>query len=249
MRDQLSQLQVLYEQVTHLEQLKTDMIRIASHDLLNPLGIANGFVELVRMDVYERMTEAERDYVEMIARQLDRMQRITDDILSLERIQQLAHDPLKDDIELNALAERAVEAHRAQAAAKAQTVALALAPLELRIRGDSNQIYEALVNLITNAIKYTPEGGAISVAVTASEGHGLIEVRDTGYGIPADQQSRLFQPFFRARIDEAQSVDGVGLGLHLVRNIIERHKGRMFFQSIYGQGSTFGFELPLSQTV
>jgi PAS domain S-box-containing protein len=249
MRDQLSQLQVLYEQVTHLEQLKTDMIRIASHDLLNPLGIANGFVELVRMDVYERMTEAERDYVEMIARQLDRMQRITDDILSLERIQQLAHDPLKDDIELNALAERAVEAHRAQAEAKAQTVDLALAPLELRIRGDSTQIYEALVNLITNAIKYTPEGGAISVAVTASEGHGLIEVRDTGYGIPADQQSRLFQPFFRARIDEAQSVDGVGLGLHLVRNIIERHKGRMFFQSIYGQGSTFGFELPLSQTV
>ena len=75
----------------------------------------------------------------------------------------------------------------------------------------------------------------------------IFKVLDTGYGIPADQQERLFQPFFRARSREVENIDGTGLGLHLVKNIITRHEGEMLFDSIYGQGSTFGFHLPLAE--
>jgi len=112
------------------------------------------------------------------------------------------------------------------------------------IQGDEVQLREAIDNLIQNAIKYTPEGGRVVVHLDVEDGRARFTVTDTGYGIPEPLQARLFQPFFRARTAETAQVEGSGLGLHLVKNIIQRHNGQMIFRSTYGEGSTFGFKLP-----
>jgi signal transduction histidine kinase len=95
-------------------------------------------------------------------------------------------------------------------------------------------------------VKYTPREGKITVTLKVEKDTAQLRIRDTGYGIPEDQQERLFSPFFRARTNETRFIEGTGLGLHLVKNIIVRHEGEMIFESVYGEGSTFGFDIPLT---
>jgi signal transduction histidine kinase len=115
----------------------------------------------------------------------------------------------------------------------------------LEVLADSAQIGEAMNNLISNAIKYTPEGGKIEVSLSADDDNAIFRVRDNGYGIPLEQQAGLFQPFYRATTAKTIDIEGTGLGLHLVKNIIQRYDGEMIFSSVEGAGSTFGFKLPL----
>lgn len=247
-REHLEELRKLYTQVTKLEQLKTDMIRIASHDLRNPVGLVNGYVELLRIDLVDRVTDAEMDYIESIAKAIARMQRIIDDILSLERIQRVADDQIAERVNISALARKVVHNHISEAEAKAIKVHFDLVDEDQEpvVSGDPAQLYEALSNLISNAVKYTSTDGHIFVSAWMEHGAVYLTVRDTGYGIPKDQQKRLFEPFFRAQSDATEAIKGIGLGLHLVKNIIERHNGKVLFESVYGEGSTFGFRLPLT---
>lgn len=113
------------------------------------------------------------------------------------------------------------------------------------VRGDSAQIYEAVSNFIGNAIKYTPEGGHIRVLLEALGDTVQLEITDNGFGIPEENQAKLFQPFYRAKTQETSNIEGTGLGLHLTKTIIEQQDGEIIFNSVYHQGSTFGFKMPL----
>lgn len=239
-QQQLAELQSLYERVSQLEQLKTDMIRMAAHDLRNPLNVVSGFAEL--MIDSGSLQERELNQAEHIHLAAVRMQRMVSDILSLERIERVQAGSLQV-FDLNELAAQVFEAHQAAAVQHA----FHFRPLQLPalVRGDLPQLREVLTNLITNALKYTPAGKSVEICLSASDGRAVLEVVDTGYGIPEAAQARLFQPFYRARSPETRNIEGTGLGLHLVKNIIERHNGVLRFHSVYGQGSTFGFELPL----
>lgn len=246
---QLEELQKLYEQLRALEQLKTDMIRVASHDLKNPLGVLVGYLTLIEYDL-SSFSEKHRSYIEAMSRSTQRMQKLVEDILSLERIEQMASSQGQEIFDLREQVQQAITDYIHQARGKSQEI---LTEIEVKgdtpLRGDSAQIYEALSNLISNAIKYTPEGGCITVRLLQEGSSPILrfEVQDTGYGIPEEQQAKLFQPFFRAHSEETARIEGTGLGLHLVKNIVERHQGRMIFRSVYQQGSTFGFFLPLYQ--
>lgn len=245
-QDQLAQMQELFRQVSELEQLKTDMIRIAAHDLRNPVGVIVGYLELLEWSLDDKLNDKQRGQIQAMMRAAQRMEKITTDILSLERIEKLRLDKAQT-IDLNEVVSEGYEEYTGQARQKKQTISLELSEQPLIVQGDHAQIREAVANLIGNAIKYTAESGTIHVATLIRDGCAEFTVVDSGYGIPEEQQTGLFQPFFRAASDETANIEGTGLGLHLVKNIVERHEGQMIFNSVYGEGSTFGFSLPLAE--
>lgn len=246
-QDQLAKMQELYRQVSELEQLKTDMIRIAAHDLRNPVGVMVGYLELLEWSLDDKLTDKQRVQIQAMMRAAQRMEKITTDILSLERIEKL-HLDRTQKIELNEVVKESFDDLAGQARQKKQTITLHAGENDkFIVQADGAQIREAVANLISNAIKYTPEEGMIDVYVNKVDSCVEFKVVDTGYGIPEDQQVSLFQPFFRAASDETASIEGTGLGLHLVKNIITRHEGKMIFNSVYGKGSTFGFSLPIME--
>lgn len=243
---QLVELQTLYKEVSALEQLKTDMIRVAAHDLRSPLSIIYSYVDLLDADLAVYMNDLHRSAVSAIRRAVGRIESMSSDILTLERLQSNSAPP-DDIVPLVMLAKVALEDHRYESDAKRQKVILTHSADAIFVTGDQGQLREAINNLVGNAIKYTPEGGCIQVRAFIEQTCGVLEVEDNGYGIPEADQPRIFEPFFRAKTGETRDIEGTGLGLYLVKKIVERHKGQIIWRSAYQAGSTFGFRLPLFQ--
>lgn len=175
------------------------------------------------------------------------MDAILHDILSLERIEQRAVGGFMTRLSLKFLVEEAVKEFAQPMAEAQQKLDLQIGDVDTAmVYGDESQLYEAMSNLISNAVKYTPKNGEIRVCLRVDETHLIFEVEDNGYGIPDDRQERLFEPFYRAKAKGTEAIEGTGLGLHLVRNIVERHRGEIIFHSEFRQGSLFGFRLPLN---
>ncbi len=244
-QDQLAELQALYEQVSGLEKLKTDMIRIAAHDLRNPVNVIVGYVGLLQWELKDMLGDKQARYLQSIEESARHMEKITTDILSLERIQNMQEGGIHEEVDLTGTVQQVYRDYELQAVAKGQTFTLEIPGENVVVQGDSAQLREAVNNLISNAHKYTPQNGSITVTLDVEAGMSRFTVVDTGYGIPAHMQANLFQPFFRAKTRETNAIEGTGLGLHLVKNIIERGGGKMIFSSVEGEGSTFGFSLPI----
>lgn len=238
----LGELQDVYVQLQRLEQLKTQMIRVAAHDIRSPLGVISGYVTIMQEDMGER-GEQYRPFFNSIFRAIERMEQMTADILSLERIH-ASNELNYERVSLTELAARAYTDHRDHALIKQLTYEYIAEKGEITVRGDPVQLYEAIANLISNAIKYTPSGRVV-VRLSTAEQHARFQVEDTGFGIPLEAQAQLFEPFHRVKTEDTQSIDGTGLGLYLVKGIVDRHKGQMHFSSEPGRGSVFGFKLPL----
>jgi signal transduction histidine kinase len=243
--EQLLEKEHLYEQLSDLERLKSDMIRIAAHDLRGPLSNMLGYLYILDHKGSE-LTPEQSSAVEGMRKSVERMNNMIKDILSLERIEQVATTASYEPANFYNLVEEAVRDYARAAAEKSIELTLDAAGNEhLLFHGDPTQIYEATSNLLSNAIKYTPGGGTVRVSIKEAVRDIELYIHDTGYGIPDDQQDRLFTPFFRAKTEESVGIPGTGLGLNLVKSIVERHNGYIIFESIYGGGSTFGFGIPL----
>jgi len=244
---QLIELTNLYEKISRLEQLKTDMIRLTAHDLRNPLTAILMKTYLLRKTLENQATEKQQGYINAIDETVGKMQALISDFLSIERIEELTQSVFNEEtVNLCDLVRTAFTNLYTQADEKSQVYRLYAPETALMVRGGKAELQQVIVNIIENAIKYTPNSGTIEVSLQGMDNLVRFEVVDTGYGIPLDQQEKLFQPFFRAQTDETKSIEGTGLGLYLVKKIIERNKGQMIFHSEYGQGSTFGFELPIT---
>ncbi|GAB4573968.1 MAG: hypothetical protein Kow0077_18200 [Anaerolineae bacterium] len=245
-RMQLTELQSLYDQVRDLEQMKTNVLRLATHDLRSPINNILGYVHLLRRVLAQDTDPQVREFLDYIEQSTRRMQSITSDILSLERLEANG-DLAYEEVDLYELVARAYRENEAAARQKGLHFTLFYgADGPVPVRAEPALLYEAVMNLINNAIKYTPDGGKVEMQLHTNGTYAHFQVKDTGYGVPDEQQEHLFEPFFRARIREADDIDGTGLGLHLVKNIIARHKGEMVFESVYGEGSLFGFKMPLA---
>ncbi len=244
----LSEITDLYQQVRELEQLKTQMIRISAHDLRNPLGVISGYVQMLSDEMDEHLSENNKEQIRTIKDSINRIDKITRDILTLERIA-AGREMIADRVDLTAMVVDAYNQIKPQADLKKQTFALDKPDSSLFVKADRFLLPETIINLLTNAVKYTPDGGHIYIQLKAKDNQAAVTVKDDGYGIPDSQQEGLFQAFYRVKTKETRGINGTGLGLHLVKSIIERHKGQMYFQSEYGRGSTFGFELPLAEAV
>jgi PAS domain S-box-containing protein len=239
-------LEAQYQQVSELEQIKTQLIHVAAHDIRGPLGIISGYVQLLNDDPNLPLTSRHQEYMKFIGESIYRIDKISQDILTMERVERMQKGANVEALDLCELVGSVFQDFESQAGEKKLGYKLEKTQHEaLLILGDSVFLRETVSNLISNAVKYTPVGGHIRVRTRLTKDEAIFEVEDTGYGIPEDQQNDLFKPFSRVKLHETREIKGTGLGLHLVKGIIERHNGHMIFHSVYGKGSTFGFALPL----
>jgi PAS domain S-box-containing protein len=225
-----------------LTRLKVHMLKMASHDLKGPLGLLLGYVDLLHQDVLAG-TLPEVSYIESIYKAITRMETLITTLLDAHRSEQ--ENFVAAPVEFHDLVDGILEDMLPLTLQRNQQVVRKFQQDLRPVKGDAVQLREAVSNLISNASKYTPSGGTITIAVYAEDDRFYCSVKDTGYGIPHDQQSKIFQPYFRAKQDVTSNIEGTGVGLSLVKEVIERHGGQAWFTSEEGRGSTFGFWLPL----
>ena len=197
-QQQLEELHQLYMRVSELEQLKTDMIRIAAHDLRNPLGVVKGYTELLLEDTANAQRRISSILSSRSQQSAQKMLKIINDILSLQRIEAMQQNRDQSEINLAELMHDVFAGNESRAQQKTQAYRLVLPESNVPAYVDLAQLREAMDNLIGNAIKYTPASGSVTVRLETVDDRVIFEVEDTGLGIPEDQQARLFQPFFRA---------------------------------------------------
>jgi len=243
---QLEALRELHERVSDLEQVKTIMLQLGAHDLGDPLMLINNFVAYLRNDLQQGMPvgEAQFEYLEQIETAAERIYRISRDILDAERVDLLIDSERFEALSLTALVNDVVDAQRPAAESKDHSLSIDLPHDPATVEGVGAVLAQSVTNLINNAIKYTPQGGSISVRVRPDGDDYEFSVTDTGFGIPDEAKDQLFRPLSRVGSRETRRIAGTGFGLYLVKRIVERHGGSVFFTSVHGQGSTFGFRLP-----
>lgn len=235
---------MLYSEVLELEKLKSEMIRMASHDLRNPLNNVLGYIELLSVNLDRSgKTPDQALYIDNLRRSAMAMKILINDLLTLERIESQRQGETYE-FDLGGLMFEVVEAAQSSARLKGHFLSLEREPGTGTVVGSITQVRQAAANLVDNAIKYTPEGGRIQTRVYQQARRLCFTVRDNGYGISPERQQRLFERFYRAQEPGTDHIGGTGLGLSLVKTVIERHGGQVWFESQAGQGSTFGFWLP-----
>jgi PAS domain S-box-containing protein len=244
--DQAQQLGLQNERLRELDGMKDEFIGLVSHELRTPLTSIIGYVRLLRD---ERTSEASADqYAEVIQRNSQRLLRLVEDLLFLSQTHSgTMHVDLRR-ADLAEIAEGAVEEMRPEAERK--HIALAFSPAcAPRLPVDATRIAQLLANLISNAVKFTPDGGRVEVKVGTDGSRALLEVSDTGVGIPAADRDRIFDRFFRSAIATQQVIPGTGLGLTIAKNSTAAHHGAITVDSDEGRGSTFTVRLPLQPPV
>jgi len=239
----------LYADVRELETLKSEMIRMASHDLRNPLGNVMGYFEmLVSARRPTKWTPEDNEFIGHVRRSLGTMKSLIEDLLTLERVES-ERQMSWTEVNITTMVETVTEGLQSAANLKHHTLATQLEDKPYYVFGSATQLRQAISNLIENALKYTPDNGHIQVRLFAKNNRLTFEVQDNGFGIAPDRQKRLFQRFYRAHQPGTDHISGTGLGLSLVKTVIERHGGEVWVTSEPQVGSTFGFWLPLSLLV
>ena len=227
-----------------LEKRKDEFLRVASHELRTPLTSIKGFAQVLDRKLPELSVERARNYLSRINASVNKLSALVDDLLDLSRIQSGRMVMAREPFEIDALVRETVE--DIQATTTSHRLFLS-GVSGCTVVGDRNRIGQAIANLLTNAIKYSPEADKVDITVTRDESSATVTVHDYGIGIPKVHQERIFERFYRVD-DEASGISGLGIGLHIVMEIVSRHGGTMTVQSEEGKGSTFSFTLPLSCT-
>lgn len=246
--ERLKTVQSLYTDLFDIAQLKTDMIRLAAHDLRNPITTLMMHADMLRKMGADNLNDRQLRIVDVIRSTSARMADFVRDLLSLERIEEIRND-MDVPVDLTELVHQVMveQVERAQTKEINLHTDANMDEGHVFVNGTDFMLSLALTNLVTNAIKYTENEGDVHVRLVPDGQTVRVEVEDNGYGIPEADQSQLFEPFYRAPTPETTHITGTGLGLHLVRNIIERHRGEVFVKSVHGEGSTFGFTLPRAE--
>jgi signal transduction histidine kinase len=235
--------------ITHykkLDKLKSEFVSTVSHDLRAPLTLMRGYGTMLTM--VGELTDKQEEFVGKILGSVDRMAHLVDNLLDLGRIEAGIGLNL-ESVDIGSVIGEVVESFRPHATNKQIALETELSEAMGPVEADPTLLRQAIANLVDNALKYTPQGGRVSVRARQQDGRQVVSVQDSGQGIAPADQVRLFEKFFRARRKEAQREKGSGLGLAIVKSIAEQHGGRVSVESRLGVGSTFTLDLPLKATV
>jgi signal transduction histidine kinase len=232
-------------QLKEVDKLKSEFVSTVSHDLRSPLTLMRGYATMLEMA--GELNDQQRNYAGKIVQGVDNMARLVNNLLDLGRIDfgvglQVESIPVLD------ILERVTGGLQMMAREKQISLAVEI-PRDMphAIEADQALLHQAVYNLVENAIKYTPNGGAVTIHLQASPESLTFSIQDTGIGISADDQAHLFEKFYRGTNREALSQRGTGLGLAIVKSIAERHSGRVWAESEPGKGSIFHLQIPLAQ--
>ena len=223
-----------------LDALKSEFVSHVAHDLKAPLGVIQGYTWLLN-DI--GMNAESRSYVQQIADSVTRMRGLIDNILDIGRIEmgiQAEFQPL----EIGSVVEEATRNMQSLARDKKIALTTTVASNPPKVLGVALRLGQAVINLVGNALKFTPVGGTVTVSAFPESGTVVVQVIDSGPGIPPHLQAKLFQKFSRLGQGATQKNEGHGLGLAIVKSVVEAHGGRVWVDSKLGKGSTFAFSLP-----
>ena len=234
-----SELEEQNAQLRESERLKSDLVNTVSHELRTPLSGVLGFTKLLLTRDFD--SETRRHYLGIVDAQARRLSELLDDFLDVRRIEEGRFERARELVDMAMLLEEEAQLYRQQSPTHDVAVEIENGPLP--VIGNPDRLRQVIGNLISNAIKYSPQGGVVEVRAAPENGSVRVEVRDEGMGIPLSQQPQIFTKFFRGDA-AASGITGTGLGLAVSRDIVESHGGRIGFRSAEGKGTTFFVELP-----
>jgi signal transduction histidine kinase len=236
---------LLSEQLRELDRMKDAFVAGVSHELRTPLTSIRGYVGLLREGEAGDLTDRQESFLEIVDRNSHRLQNVIADLLFVAQVDAGKLSLERSEVDLSTVVAESVAAAGPHAEAKGVELSVAANGI-LFLSGDRGRLGQLLDNLISNAIKFTPQGGQVSVSAEPKNGLARVTVADTGIGIPPGEQERLFERFFRASSARELVIQGTGLGLSIAKGIVDAHNGTIAARSQEGTGTTFTVELPLT---
>lgn len=245
LRDAYAREQEVVEELRGLDQIKTDFVANVSHELRTPLTSISGYLELLVDGVAGELTGDQLEMTSIIQRNTGRLLRLVEDILTVGKIDSGQFQPVVEPTDLVALVEAAVKSVEPAAVKKAITLVCQLGPEPIVVQADPNQLDRALINVLSNAVKFTQPAGSVVIRARCVGTEARITVADTGIGIAQDELPKLFSRFFRSSLAIEHEIQGTGLGLAIVKHIVERHGGDISVTSRPGEGTMVTIVLPV----
>jgi two-component system phosphate regulon sensor histidine kinase PhoR len=232
-----------------VEEMRADFIANASHELRTPLAALLGFIETLQGTAKDDSAAREK-FLAIMQGQATRMARLIDDLLSLSRIELNAHLQPNTPVDLAPIVRQVVDGLQTLARDRGVEIKVVSPPDTLTVLGDRDELIRALENLVENALKYGAAGKRLDITLARGQTRGgtpevRIAVRDYGPGISPEHLPRLTERFYRVDVADSRAQGGTGLGLALVKHVLNRHAGRLTIESTLGQGATFTMHLPL----
>jgi signal transduction histidine kinase len=246
----------LFGEVQRANDAKTEFVSFVSHELKQPMTSMRGYTDLLAKGAAGGLNDMQQSFLETIRSNVNRMDSLVSSLLDISRIESGRIRINLEDVSVEQVVEEALRTIRGQIEAKQQPLVVEVTPNLPLVRGDRERLVQVLTNLVSNAYKYTPKGGQITVrAQTWSDGEGatgqdgfvMCSVTDTGIGMSQEDQERLFTKYFRSEDPSVRSEAGTGLGLVITKSLVELQGGEIWVESELGRGSTFAFTVPTVQ--
>ncbi len=235
-------------EIRNLERMKTEFVAIAAHELRTPMTPIKGFISMLAQDDFDTFSfDERREYYQIIEQNVDRLGRLINDLLSVTRIERgIAQQLFWEDVNLTELSESVFEVQAGMTNTDKHPLVMDSKPDAVIAVVGRDQVEQILQNLVSNAIKYSPEGGEVRTIIREEPETKtiLVGVKDAGTGIPESAKAKLFKPYRRIHNPKTASVKGTGIGLFLVKNLVEAHHGTIWVDTELGKGSTFWFRIP-----
>jgi signal transduction histidine kinase len=225
-----------------LDRMRDAFVATVSHELRTPLTSISGFLEMMEEEEHA-LGDAGRKYLDVIRRATERLHSLVEDLLLVAQIEAKRIELQLAPVDLGELAQRAAEAARPAAAEKALALDVVTEP-STPVLGDEKRLSQVVDNLVSNAVKFTPDGGSVRITVGANGGGGKLVVSDTGIGVSEDEQKQVFSRFFRASSATQRAIPGTGLGLAICHALVQQHNGSIEFSSREGAGTDVTVTLP-----
>ena len=229
--------------IRRVEEMRADFVANVSHELRTPLAAITGFIDTLQGPARDDPAARDR-FLGIMQAQAWRMARLIDDLLSLSRIELRAHQRPDTPVDLAVIVKQVVDGLQTLARDREVTINVSAPDEPLLVPGDQDELTRLFENLIENGLKYGASGKRVDVALTSAENEVLVSVRDYVQGIAAEHLPRMTERFYRVDVGESRAQGGTGLGLALVKHILNRHHGRLAIESKEGEGATFTVRLP-----